>query len=510
MGYTEITFTLPTDYTDDQLRLKIQKKLQLAEFNFQIIQKSLDARKKNNIHWQVRILVTSENLKGEMPETTPLLKIPFKKREEKVIVVGSGPAGFFSGFVLQKAGFNVTIVERGTDVDKRSAGIKNFERNGAFSPISNYAFGEGGAGTFSDGKLTSRSKRISAEKQFILQSYVDAGAPPEILYLAHPHLGTNNLKKIVKNLRKQFINLGGTFLFENQLVDIKIKNNAATEIITDRSEVLETDYLLLATGHSAYETFRMLIEKGIQSRTKNFALGFRVEHPQELINTAQWGKPKLPGVKAAEYRLTSNADDKHPVYTFCMCPGGVVVPATAYEHANIVNGMSYYNRNGKFANAACVAGLHPDEILGDNTSPVKVLQWLEDLEQSFFKHSKYQAPACSIEDFLNFKSKGKLKESSYPLGLAAAELWRMIPEELSYSIKTGLKDFIRKIKGFETGMMMGLESKTSAPIQVLREESRNCVGFKNIYMVGEGSGYAGGIISSAADGIKAAIQIIEE
>ncbi len=509
MGYKEISLKLPTDFTDEQLKQIIKKKLHINDFSYQIINKSLDARKKSFIHWLVRVFVLSDELKGENPETPVLLEIPYKKRNKKVIIVGSGPAGFFSAYVLQKAGFNTTIIERGCDVNKRDAGIKKFEQTGIFDPKNNYAFGEGGAGTFSDGKLTSRSKHISKEKQFILESYIKAGAPKEIAYLAHPHLGSDNLKVIVKNLRNIYTNIGGKILFETTLRDLKSKNGKTNqaELNTDS---IEADYFIISSGHSAYETYRMLINHGVNFRPKNFAIGSRIEHHQETINTAQWGKKQLPGVKAAEYRLTSQTDNNIPVYTFCMCPGGVIVPATAYENTNIVNGMSMYKRNGEYANSACVAGVNPEKLLGKQISALEVLDWLEKLEQNFYEFSKgYSAPFCNINAFINKKELNVNPNTSYPLGLKSAPLWELLPEAISNSIRKGLQDFARKIKGFETGNIMGLESKTSAPIQVLRNKSGLCEGFENLYIVGEGSGYAGGIISSGADGIKAAMDIIE-
>ncbi len=509
MAYKEISLQLSTDYSEEELREKIKKTLSIKSFTYQIANKSLDARNKNKIHWLIRVGVFSDELQGNNAEALPKLTIDYKKRNKKAVVVGSGPAGFFSAFVLQKAGFSVTLIERGCDVFTRDEGIQKFEQTGEFDSKNNYAFGEGGAGTFSDGKLTSRSKHISIEKQFILQSYIDAGAPPEIAYLAHPHVGSDNLKKVVKSLRMEFIKAGGEFKFETQLTDLNIENGKIKEAIIN-TEIVDLDYLIIASGHSAFETYRMLINNGIQFRTKNFAIGSRIEHPQEIINMAQWGKSKLSGVKAAEYRLTSNPENSLPIYTFCMCPGGIVVPAAAYKNTNIVNGMSLYNRNAQFANAACVAGVNPEKLLGKETTALEMLDWLEKLEQVFYNYSQgYSAPYCSIQDFILKKEPKKSALTSYPLGLKPADLWEMLPEEVSNSMRKGLQDFCRKIKGFETGNIIGLESKTSSPIQVLREENHAVTGFENLFIVGEGSGYAGGIISSGADGIKAAMNIIE-
>ena len=504
-GYKEIELKLPTGYTSEILRNIISKALHIKKFEFEVLNQGLDARKKNNICWQARVAIFSPELRTGEPPEEQVLKIPRKKRNQKVLVAGSGPAGFFAAYVLQLAGFQTTLIDRGAEVDQRDRGILDFEKTGIFNPLSNYAFGEGGAGTFSDGKLTSRSKHISLEKKFILDSYVKAGAPEEIRYLTHPHVGSDNLKIVVKNLREAFIQLGGTIMFETMLEELVTANGRVKEAVTGKGN-LEADYFIVAPGHSAIETYRMLIRRGVAFLPKNFALGFRAEHPQDTINIAQWGVPRLQGVKAAEYRLTSNMEGRLPVFTFCMCPGGTVVPATAYASTNVVNGMSLYHRNGKFANAACVAGIHPDSLAGKTVTASEALDQLQQLEERFFEFSNgYKAPFCTISDFLQQKTSSGIPQSSYPLGLISAPLWKMIPEAVSISIAEGLRDFCQKLKGYETGILLGLESKTSSPVRVLRDQTGKCEGFDNLWIAGEGSGYAGGIISSAADGIRIAM-----
>jgi len=509
MGSKQISLNLSTDHTKDKLRKKIEKKLKIKDFTFQIEKKSLDARKKSNIHWRLLVSVSSKHLKGTLSASQPPLNIPYQKRKEKTVVIGSGPAGFFCALILQKAGFNTTLIERGMDVKKRTEAIKVFEQTGRFDPVTNYAFGEGGAGTFSDGKLTSRSKHMRQEGKFILSSYISAGAPEEIAYMAHPHLGSDNLCRIVEKLREDFLNIGGEILFETLAEDINIENQTVKEVITTSGSI-KADKFIFAPGHSAYETYKMLIKRGVKFRSKSFAIGCRVEHPQELINKAQWGQKSLPGVKAAEYRLTSNGNGTFPVYTFCMCPGGVIVPSSAYKNANIVNGMSLYKRAGKFANAACVAGINLDKLTGKLISPTEALYWLETLETKFYEYTNsFKAPFCTIKDFIKKESTTNTAPSSYPLGLTPAPLWELLPQEISSSISEGLKDFSKKIKGFETGAIMGLDSKSSSPIQALREENHLSTGFKNLYLTGAASGYSGGIMSSAADGIKTAKAIIK-
>ncbi len=509
MGFREITLQLPTDYTDAALKVAIGRQLGIREFSWLIESKSLDARKKNNIHWLLRLGVASDELQGGEPFVYPSLDIPRKARTDRAIVVGSGPAGFFAALVLQQAGFKTVLIERGSRVDRRSASIMKFESTGTFDPINNYAFGEGGAGTFSDGKLTSRTKKIAREKQFILSSYIRAGAPEEILYLAHPHLGTDHLRHIAVNLRREFEELGGEMRFETMLTDLIVAGGRVIAAVTSAGEI-PVDVLVIAPGHSAHETYRMLIRNQIGFRAKNFAIGCRVEHPQELINRAQWGKPFLPGVKAAEYRLTARGDGCLPVYTFCMCPGGTVVPATAYSTTNIVNGMSRYRRSGRFANAACVAGLNLDSLLGKAVSPLEALDWLGELEHRFYQYAGgYQAPFTTISGFIGRKTPSRRVDSSYPLGLIEAPLWDLLPPAISHSIALGLTEFSNKLKGFDSGIILGLESKTSSPLQVIREPDRCCRGFSNLYLTGEGSGWSGGIISSGVDGIRTALAIIE-
>jgi uncharacterized FAD-dependent dehydrogenase len=507
MGYKLLELKAPTGYTDEELKQRIAKELRLTEFTWQIENKSLDARKKGNIHWLLRIAVHSRSLKGEEPEHAGTLEIPYVKRNKRVVITGSGPAGFFAALVLQQAGFDTILLERGAEVAGRAKGIARFEKTGTFSPVANYAFGEGGAGTFSDGKLTSRSKHISRERDYFLSTYIEAGAPPEIRYMAYPHVGSDNLRGVVKNLRERYLQLGGEILFETMLTGLITAPGRVTEAVAgDRT--FPADYFIIAPGHSAYETYRMLMDCGVQFRTKNFAIGCRAEHRQEEINRSQWGIEKLAGVKAAEYRLTSEADGKHQVYSFCMCPGGMVVPAATYSHLNIVNGMSQYRRNGRFANAGFVAGVHPDQLAGRQVTALEALQWLEGLEHSFYEFAGgYSAPFCTIRDFINATLPGSIPETSYPLGLMPAPLWNMLPPVVVNALREGLKDFDRRLHGYGNGILLGLESKTSSPIQVLREKNGLCTGFSNLFMAGEGSGYAGGIVSSAADGIRIAVGV---
>ncbi len=507
MGIRSLQLKLPTDYGDEDVRTRIRRELKTDDFTWVTERKSLDARKKSDIHWLLTVLVSSASLPDGDEQTVESLDIPNCGKGRKVVVAGSGPAGFFAAWYLQSAGYEVTLLERGEDVDARSGAISALNEKGHFNPSSNYAFGEGGAGTFSDGKLTSRSKHISKERRFILDLYVKAGAPREILYLAHPHLGTDRLRVIVKNLRMLFEEIGGRILFETRVEDLQLRGQTVREIRSSSGD-LEADFVIMATGHSAYDSYRMLMERGVLFRAKNFAIGHRVEHAQYLINRAQWGVESLPGVKAAEYRLTAHSSTGRPVYSFCMCPGGTVVPAGAYAGRSVVNGMSEYARNGRFANAGIVAGVHPDDLLGHAAEPGEILDYMDRLEESFYRFSDgYRIPALSVQDYLQGRRDGKPGPASYPLGLESAALHAMIPDFLASTLREGLRDFSEKLKGFERGQLMGLESKSSSPLQVLRDAELRCDGFENLYVAGEAGGYSGGIISSAADGIRCAVAL---
>ncbi|MDA3958527.1 NAD(P)/FAD-dependent oxidoreductase [Oceanispirochaeta sp.] len=508
MGRTELDIKVSCNYKGTDLETQIRKNLHIKVFEYTILKKSLDSRRKDRIHWQIRLRVHSNEIretkrKGNSPSPDRFI-IPRINTKSRVIIAGTGPAGIFSALYLQKAGFMVTLLERGRDVRQRAKDIEKLENSSEFTENSNYSFGEGGAGTFSDGKLTSRSKHIKKERQYILEEFVKNGAPEEILYLAHPHIGSDRLVPIAENMRIDFQNHGGQILFDCTLEDIPGTSRKIGSIQTSQGEI-QGDYFILATGHSALDTFRMLIHRGVFYKAKNFALGFRMEHSQEQINRIQWGSPSLEGVKAAEYRLTSAAGTL-PVYSFCMCPGGKVVPAAAFKGSNIVNGMSFYNRNGPFANAALVAGIPPGLIKENEPSALESLDWLESLEHSFFEETRgYRAPAMTIKDFLSSFSTGTLLPSSYEPGLMASDLTRLLPEGVITSLQEGLRDICRRLPGWDEGQLIGLESKTSSPIQVLRDRDSGLTeGFDNLFVCGEASGWSGGIISSASDGLKTA------
>lgn len=510
MGHIYLELKLPTDYTSEDLKNEIFKKIRTREFEYSINKQSLDGRSRN-IHWQVRVGVSSNHIATNDEKEIEKLNIEVKNRNKSVFVVGSGPAGYFAAYIALLQGFDVTLIELGPEVHQRIKDVKLFEKTMELNETSNYAFGEGGAGTFSDGKLTSRTKTIAKERRFIFEEYIKFGAPEEILYLSKPHVGSNLLTKVTKNLRKKFIDLGGKLYFDTKLIDFTTKNGKVHSAITTGTLSGETlcDYLIIASGHSSYSTYKLMIEKGVQFQTKPFAIGSRVEHYQKDINQALWKCETLPGVKAADYALTYN-DSVLPVYSFCMCPGGMVVSAPPSKGVNLVNGMSNYKRNYPFANSAIVAGLKLDDLLQKKVEPLEALEWITKLEQKFYNYTNsYDAPAVKVSDLLSNKISQVFPDSSYPFALKSADFDDLLPKQVLSSMKEALKSFSQKIAGFEDGILMGLESRTSSPIQASRNEFGLLDKFENLYFVGEGSGYSGGIVSSAADGIKAAMRISE-
>ena len=497
---------LPINYTNSDILKQLKKKGARNIDNTTIIRKSLDARKKSNIVWNLKVEINTTEISFKR-RAEQALGLPYKSFNKTVIIVGSGPAGIFAGFVLLKAGFSVTILEKGRKIKSRDLDIADLINNGNFKVNSNFAFGEGGAGTYSDGKLTSRNKHISKEKDFILSTFITNGAPEEIYSMVHPHIGSDNLKIVAKNMRDQFLDLGGVIHFETTFITFSSKFNSITKVDTDRGD-FDTNYLLLATGHSSYPTYRELIKKGVVFKSKNFAVGFRAEHPQSIINRAQWGQDAIEGLKAAEYRLTSKTDTAS-VFSFCMCPGGTIVPAAASENASVVNGMSNYLRNGEFANAAIVSAFNFSDMLKREVSPLESLDLLQQLEERYFDATgSYSVPGMNITDFINGTSSGNIGNTSYSPGITPYNLEELLPQNIIEPLKQGLKDFSNRLSGYETGNILGLESKTSSPIQVERDQNGLCSGYNNLYFSGEGSGWAGGIVSSAADGIKSALDII--
>lgn len=486
-----------------------------------IRRKSIDARKKDKIHYLYTVDVTVKNEKLVLKkcrdknvslssyEKYEILDIGVSMKHRPVIV-GFGPAGMFAGLVLAQKGLRPIIIERGKSVDKRTKDVEYFWNGGKFNPESNVQFGEGGAGTFSDGKLTTRVKDLRCS--YVTECFVKAGAPEEIIYDAKPHIGTDKLKTVVKNIRKEIIDLGGEIKFESKLTDIEIKNGAVEAAIINGSEKIITNDIIIAVGHSARDTFRMLYQKKIMLEQKPFAAGIRIEHRQCDINSSQYGDAadKLP---AADYMLTYTTKKGRGVYSFCMCPGGYVVAASSENGRLVVNGMSEYSRDGENANSALLIQVYPEDFESDN--PLAGIEFQRRIEEKAFEAGGggYRAP---IQKYGDFKV-GKITEiegeirHSYKPGITFADLNQVLPEFISDSIKEAMPVFGTKIKGFDCddAILTGVETRSSSPVRITRNiENGYSISVKGLYPAGEGAGYAGGIISAAVDGIRQAEKVI--
>ncbi|HUX52508.1 MAG TPA: FAD-dependent oxidoreductase [Spirochaetia bacterium] len=511
-----IEFSLPVTADPGEFERRISKELRKGFSSYLIEKKSLDARKKPKLLWVYRVTMIGNSPAVSSPAATALMSsLKPKRRTTRVAVVGFGPAGYFSALAFSRAGFSVTVIERGKAVEDRRDGIAEFERGGALKPDCDYSHGEGGAGAFSDGKLTSRTKGISEYRDFIIDSYIQFGAPEEIAYLAYPHVGSDNLYRVAIESRKALLAAGADIRFDTTVIGITSTNGTVSALQTNHGDI-ETDLVVIAPGHSSFDTIRMLLRAGVEFRLKNFALGMRAEHRQETINLSQWGSAAVPGLKAAEYRLTAPSPNGHPMYTFCMCPGGKVVPAAWRPGVNIVNGASDYARDGEFANAAVAIGIHPGELFPGADTAEEVLTRFEELEaRVYHRMGGYSVPSLPIAEFIRSRGAGhhtgsnSLTRSSFPFPLIDDDFSSFYPRWMLEELATGLLRFSTQLKGYDTGLLLGLETKTSSPIQVVRSETGLCSGFSNLYVVGEGSGYSGGIISSAVDGLRSSHSVLK-
>ncbi|MDA3948261.1 MAG: FAD-dependent oxidoreductase [Spirochaeta sp.] len=498
---SEIEITLPAQSSPEELERAIARKSG-GSGPFRIIRQSLDARRKPDVRWNYRIAI------GKPPaplQPERVLPVTREHNPGRAVVVGSGPAGFFAADVLNRAGWEVTLLEQGPPVEERRRDIAAFETGGPLAPYSNYSFGEGGAGTFSDGKLTSRTKQISREREYVTARYVQCGAPTEIQWLAHPHIGSDNLYPLVIAGRKDLQARGVEIRFHTEVRDLIMKDGRCVGVQSVDDE-FPADRTVLAPGHSAMPLLRTLAARGATLETKGFALGVRVEHPRELINTAQWGRSEIPGLKAAEYRLTAKTSTGRGVYSFCMCPGGAVIPAAWRPGLNMVNGVSNYRRDGAWSNAAVVAALHPEEIFPEARNPLDVLARLEELEACAVDLvGTHRVPATIPACLGGGEIPGTLPRSSHPFELVPSDYRLLYPQWLLQALSEGLSDFSRKLRGYETGLILGMETTTSAAVRVVREPSGEVASIPGVWIAGEGSGAAGGIMSSAVDGIHAAL-----
>lgn len=489
---------------------------------FKIFKKSIDARKKNAIIYVYTVDATIKDetailkkvVKTGITHSPDLSYKNVKSGNENLphrpVIIGMGPAGLFAGLLLASNGYAPIILERGDDVDVRTTKIETFWKTGTLDPESNVQFGEGGAGTFSDGKLTTLINDTRCRN--ILEAFINAGAPEEILYLSKPHIGTDLLRETVKTIRKQIIENGGDVRFRSKVTDFIIQDRQLTGLIINDTEKLDCTTALLGIGHSARDTFETLHHRGITLTPKPFSIGVRIEHPQQLINRSQYGSAAgFAGLGAADYKLSYHSPKGRSAYTFCMCPGGYVVAAASEKNKVVTNGMSKHRRNGENANAALLVGVQPEDFESDH--PLAGVAFQRKWESLAFTlgGGNYYAPAQLVGDFLADKPSkqwGSVKPTYTP-GLTFAQLKDCLPDYVVATIKEALLHFNNKINGFAMadGIMTGVETRSSSPVRINRNDD-NVSNILGLYPMGEGAGYAGGIMSSAVDGVKTAEKII--
>ncbi|WP_028536516.1 NAD(P)/FAD-dependent oxidoreductase [Paludibacterium yongneupense] len=428
--------------------------------------------------------------------------------EHRPVVVGFGPCGIFAALILAQMGFKPLVLERGKKVRERTKDTWDLWRKNILHPESNVQFGEGGAGTFSDGKLYSQIKDPKFLGRKVLTEFVKAGAPEEILYIAKPHIGTFRLVSMVEKMRAEIEALGGEIRFEQRVSDVQIENGHVRGLILASGEHIRADHVVLALGHSARDTFEMLHERGVFMEAKPFSVGFRIEHPQSLIDKARWGKYAGNDILgAADYKLVHHAANGRSVYSFCMCPGGTVVAATSEPGRVVTNGMSQYSRNERNANAGIVVGITPADYPG---SPLAGVQLQRDLESHAYLlgGSSYEAPAQLVGDFLAGRPSQALGlvVPSYKPGVHLTDLSSALPDYAIAAIREAIPAFDKKIRGFAMpdAVLTGVETRTSSPLRVTRDETMQSINVRGLYPAGEGAGYAGGILSAGVDGIKVA------
>lgn len=519
---------LPFDHPAEDIQKAAGKKLGLAGdqiLSIQIRRKSLDARANRPLRrvYAVDVEVRDENAFARRVEKSSDLafvvekhyRIPairFQVDRERPVIVGTGPAGMFAGLILAEAGFNPILVERGKPAGERVKDIQAFWNEGRLDQESNVQFGEGGAGTFSDGKLTTRVKDKNLRVEKILQEMVAAGAPPEILIEKKPHVGTANLVKVVGNLRQKIEGLGGEYRFESRVDDLILDGERLAGVRLESGERILSSIVILAIGHSARDTFSMLLDRGVAITPKPFSVGFRIEHPQLLIDQIQYGKHAgHPALGAADYQLSFRTSSGRTVYSFCMCPGGYVIGAASERDSVVTNGMSQFSRNGRNANSAIVAEVGPADFPPD---PLGGFQFQSRWEKKAFELGgrNYFAPAQMVNDFLQGKISSQVGSVSptFKPGVLLADLNQALPADISAAIKEALGVFDQRLPGFAgaDALLTGVETRTSSPLRIVRGKDGQSVSIRGLYPAGEGSGYAGGIMSSALDGIKAAEKIV--
>ncbi len=483
--------------------------------HFAVVRKGIDARKKPQIKLVYTVefgLKDEERFRGRGPDDRDLEYVAERKApvfgkvriQKRIVIAGMGPAGIFAALRLAEYGLTATVIERGKPVEERVKDVRAFWENGSLDITSNVQFGEGGAGTFSDGKLTTRLKDVNMG--YVLAKLVKFGAPQEILAAAKPHIGTDRLREVVSAIRLHLESKGFTVRFGKQLTDIRSGKEGLTAIEINGCDESPCDLLLLAPGHSARDTYEMLRRRSVALEQKPFAVGVRVEHPQGLVNRIQYGVPSHPHLPPADYALAYNdARSGRSAYSFCMCPGGVVVAGSSEEGGVVTNGMSGYLRNSPSANSALVVTVGRNDFAGDDPLAGVEFQRLWERKAFLAAGGDYRAPAQNLMTFLDGKRGGKVS-SSYRPGVREVDLTLVLPEYVTSTLRDGIRYFERKMRGFITAeaTLTGVETRTSAPLRILRGEDMQSPSVRGLYPVGEGAGYAGGIMSAALDGIRAA------
>lgn len=516
---------LPVEHTPEQLKKKIAKTLKCAgdTFSYEIVRQSLDARHMDDkkfvytvdvktaaeqkilrrVHNNNIMSINKKNYQFPLPGTEKLEHVP--------VIVGSGPAGLFCAWYLARAGYRPLVLERGQEAQKRKETVDRFWKDGVLDPDSNVQFGEGGAGTFSDGKLNTLVKDPNGRNHEVLKRFVEAGAPEEIVYQQKPHLGTDVLIGIVETMRHQIEEMGGSFRFETKVTDLCIENGHLTAVEVNNEEKIPADACVLALGHSARDTFDMLHRRGVYMEPKSFAVGLRMEHPQKMINYDLYGEEENEFLGAASYKVTHTCENGRGVYSFCMCPGGYVVNASSEQGMLAVNGMSYQARDSKNANSALIVTVTPEDF--PEEGPLGGISFQRELEKRAWEIGKGKIPVQLFGDYKLHQKSSAFGEIEPQMKGAHvfADVRSILPKEIGDSIEEGVLAFGKKLKGFDRNdaILSGVESRTSSPVRIVR----NREGYSNIegiYPCGEGAGYAGGITSAAMDGIKTAEFICEK